>query len=437
MKPFLIQKVQSMKKISHFLIFSLSFASTPLISSEYVAKIGIIVDKKAITERDIESRIVLILSMTQQEITKENKDKIRSKAIEMLIREQLQIKEVEQKLKKEGRITNEEINRQIDEIAKQNNMTGEDFLNAINNNTKTDACVDVVKAFKNQLHAQMAWARFVRYLGGHVTEHEIDVAEKKMKHQCEDTVFNISEIVLNSNKTMTKQDALKQAHDVLDQISRGVSFYVLAQQLSEARSSQNGGLIGKQTAEQINPTILKRLESMNVGDVRIFETPKGIEIIRLNALTKNNNVQEEVVDFKIAHINFIEQFLTEESYAEINQQVEKLLSAKSVSEFLEKAKKEKISVQETKDVPLTTIQPEEFKTLIKTAKEGSILQPVKTDSGLQIFCIAKKGIKKNTSLSRKEIENMLLFNKQSKIAEAYMNKLIARSLINHKKETQK
>ncbi len=419
--------------IKHFFVLSLTLSIFPLNCSEYVAQIGVIVDKKAITARDVESRIALILSMTRQENTKENREKIRPKALEMLIREQLQIKEVAQKLKKEGRISDQEIDEQIKNIAQQYNMNLDDFFKTIKDGANTsDRDVDVIKAFKNQIRAQMAWARFSRYLGGHVTEHEIDVAEQKMNLEKEGTFFDLSEIVLNANKTKSKEEALKEANEIVSQVKRGVSFYVLAQQLSESQSSEQGGRLGKQTIQQINPVILKGLESMNVGDVHIFETSKGIEIIRLNSVTKNNNQKEEVVDLKIAQINFIEQFLNEDSYTEINRQVESFLKANSVADFLKIAKKEKIPVQETNEVSLDTIQPEEFKQIIKMAKEGTVLQPVRTDAGLQIFCIAKKGIKKNVPLTRKEIENMLIFNKQSKIADAYMNKLIARSLINHK-----
>jgi parvulin-like peptidyl-prolyl isomerase len=418
--------MKSMFLLSLFLGNHISY-----IFADYKATIEVTVDDRALTNRDIESRISLMLAITHQENTPQNRNKIRSKAIDMLIRENLQLKEVSKKLKKDGIPCDKEVDRYIKAIADQNKMTEEQFIKMIKSSiSHSDG--DIVDAFKKQIRAQLAWSKFIRYLGGHVTELEIDRFQKKIDEQKESALYNLSEIVFLKQHGKSLESIQKQANDILKQVKNGSSFYTLAQQFSDVQTAKEGGKLNKKTPQQLDPIILKGLQSMNQGNIKLFETSRGFEIIRLDSYTKNNTKTEEIIDFQIATIPFNPQTITEEDYQAINYKVGMLKSCPSLNAFLKMAKDLNFNITIAKDVAISQVQPEEFGNILKKSKTGDILDPIQMQEGLQILYIENKRMKQNKPLSRNEIEQILLSEKQAKIGESYMNKLIERNLINYK-----
>ena len=78
-----------------------------------------------------------------------------------------------------------------------------------------------------------------------------------------------------------------KAEAVRARIMKGEDFAKVAGEVSDAPSKANGGLIGPIKTADIDPSFLKILEPLKVGDVtRPIRTPRGYQILKLESETK-------------------------------------------------------------------------------------------------------------------------------------------------------
>lgn len=392
--------------LSHF-ISTVSFA--------YDAKIVAVVGNKAITEKELDDRIKLVLFTSNQKNA--SPTKMRPQVLDSMISENLQLIAA-----KEGgvKVTHKEIDQSLANIAKQNNMTVEQFSSFLEkNNVK-------IESLKSRLKAQLAWEVVVNHGLGNIAVSETEV--DKIQQAEAGTIYDVSEITLYTDESSKKGKVKEQAQTIMSQLNSGAPFSVLAQQFSQSTTAQDGGKLGRLGANQLDTVLSSTLSSMKAGETRLVDMPKGYQIVRLNAVTQGKNDAVNTVTFKIAIIPFDES-MSEDEQLNVQGKIEKLQGTSSVIAFLKIAKAEQLSVQSVDDVEIDAISPEEFATMLKQAKAPSALKPIRSKEGLQLIFVEKKGVRKNEPLSRKEIKHQLEFEKKSKMAALFLNKLKARTYI--------
>lgn len=400
----------------------------------YEAKIAVVVDKKAITKADVESRISLMLFFTRQESTATNRKKAQPQAYEMLVMEQLQIKEAATRLKKEGRVKEQEIDHYIASLAQQNNMTPDQFKKMLKEASCKD-CVfhtDIYQSFRNQIKAQIAWSKLLEYAGGHVSDCEIDEEMQKI-NQTEGSLYDISELVLYANNPNEKASLKQKAQDYMDQIKKGASFSTLAQQFSQSSTAKEGGKVARQKISQFDPALRTALVQMNISDMRIIETAKSIHLIQLKNIAQNNEKSEKIVSFKIAVIK-VNPEMSDIEQAHFESMLNEFDYAKSPEAFLKIAKTNGITVQSVDDVPINQGESEEFKKVLQDAKVGEVIKAGNPESGIQVIYIAKKGVRENKPMTRQDVKRLLSARKRNDFGVMLLNKLRARTFVEHREE---
>jgi peptidyl-prolyl cis-trans isomerase SurA len=76
--------------------------------------------------------------------------------------------------------------------------------------------------------------------------------------------------------------AATRAREARDRVLKGEAFEKLVEEISEAGSKANGGLIGPVARNELSPALQKILEGMKQGDVsEPVRTPRGYQIIKL------------------------------------------------------------------------------------------------------------------------------------------------------------
>ncbi|CAO4844867.1 MAG: Chaperone SurA [Holosporales bacterium] len=413
-------------------IFMVSVLVSPVFS--YEAKIAVVVDKKAITETDVESRTSLMLFFTRQENTAANRQRAKQQAYDMLVMEQLQIKEAAARLKKEGKVKEQEIDHYIASLAQQNNMTADQFKQMLKDVACKD-CVqhtDIYQSFRNQIKAQIAWSKLLEYAGGYVSDCEVNEEMQKI-NQAEGSLYDILELVLYANNPNEKGGLKKQAQDYMDQIKKGASFSTLAQQFSQSSTAKEGGKVGRQKITQFDSAIRTALVQMNIADMRIVETAKGIHLIQLKNIAQNNDKSEKIVSFKIA-VAQVNPEMTDIEHAHFESMLNSFDEAKSVDGFLKIAKDHDLTVQSVDDVPINQGESEEFKKVLQDAKVGDVIKAGNPESGIQIIYIAKKGIRENKPMTRQDVKRLLSARKRNDFGVMLLNKLRARTFVEHRKE---
>ncbi len=388
----------------------------------YEAKIIAVVDKNAITERDLEDRIRLVLFTSNQSDTPQMRKKMRVQILESMIVEKLQLKAA---IDGKVSVSKKDVHQAVNNIASQNNMTYQQLMQMFKSNDIS------IKSLEDRLHAQLAWDAIVNYgLGGiNVSDKEID----KVLHaeKASDILFDVSEIVLYPTDASKRAEAKKQAEDIVQQLKAGASFNALAQQFSHSTTARKGGHLGRLSSANLSSDLLAALNNMKAADIRIIEIPKGIQIIRLNSKKQAMENGAATVSFKVALIPFDEDMNEEQQYS-VQAKIDALRLSSSVSQFMKSSAEMGFAIKTVEDLEIESSASKEFSAMLKQAKVGGILKPIRHEGGLQLIYVTKKSVKPYQPLTRKEIKQQLEFQKKNMTAAMFLNKLRARTYItNH------
>ena len=406
------------KLLSYGSIIFLSFLSSAHLFS-YEAKIIAVIDKKAITEKELEDRIRLVLFTSNQSETSAMRNKMRMQILESMIIEKLQLKAAT-----DGKVvvSKKDIHQAIENIAAQNNMQHDQLMQMFKDNNIS------IQSLKDRLHAQLAWDAIINYgLGGiNVSEKEIDKALHAEK--ASDTIFDVSEITLYPSDASKKAQTKKQADDIVQQLKAGASFNALAQQFSQSTTARNGGHLGRLSSANLSLELLSALNNMQDTDIRIIEIPKGIQIIRLNNKNKMTENTASTVSFKVVLIPFDEDMPEQQQY-DIQSKINALRLSTSVSQFMKSSSEMGFAIKTVEALDIAKATSKEFAAMLTQAKVGEILKPIRYEEGLQVIYITKKAIKQHQPLTRKEVKQQLEFQKKNMTAAMFLNKLRARTYI--------
>jgi len=116
------------------------------------------------------------------------------------------------------------------------------------------------------------------------------------------------------------EEAKAKAEDIRRRLLAGEPFPRLAGDLSDAPSKANGGLIGPFNSSDLAPALLARLNAMKPGELtELIRTPRGYQILKLEART-----DEKVLSFEDAEMKIADAVAEEKRRGEMQKYIEKL-----------------------------------------------------------------------------------------------------------------
>lgn len=177
-------------------------------------------------------------------------------------------------------ITQERIDQEIKTIAKQNNLSPEEFVSAIKSQgvsfsqyrqflkdkIERQTLVEAEIISKLRVSDDMAFAEFMKTH----SQREVTINE-----------FSISHIFFSPKKGGA-QAALSRAETVYKKLMNNESFEKLAEQYSEDPNFASGGFLGSFHAGEFIPEIEKSILSVSVGQLTpIVKSRQGFHIVKL------------------------------------------------------------------------------------------------------------------------------------------------------------
>ncbi len=217
----------------------IGLATMPSVQAEQSFGIAATVNEDAISQSDIDARMVLFLVSTGTPPTQENVMAARDQVLNILIEEQLKIQEAE-RLNQE--ITQEEIIEGFEKLAIQNNLTAQEFEGAL-----SQQGIPKSTMFR-QIKSQLAWSKVVAsYLRPqiNVTETDINAKMDQMKAKIGKEEYLVSEIFLPIKSDEDEVEMKQLAMKLMEEIKmRGAPFGMVATQFSKSASAANGGQMG-------------------------------------------------------------------------------------------------------------------------------------------------------------------------------------------------
>ncbi|HCU59466.1 MAG TPA: hypothetical protein DIC64_05785, partial [Alphaproteobacteria bacterium] len=155
------------------------------------------------------------------------------------------------------KISQKEIDDGVKNFAKSNGISLEQFKNMLK-----QAQVDE-KVFKEQMKAEMAWARLVRMKAAQnlkVSRNEIKRVMDSITRDTKKQKFMVSEIVI------AKKDA-KHIDELVRNLREDPRFELYAMQFSQSPTAKNGGHLGWVSSEQLIDKLSNALKNMKDGEI--------------------------------------------------------------------------------------------------------------------------------------------------------------------------
>ena len=247
-----------------------------------IDRIAIVVDQDVIMQSELEERFEAVRSQisSQKNARMPSDDVLKKQIEEQMIIESLQL----QRAERAGiRISDEEINNTLAQIAKENNLSLNEFKEALT--------VDGISW--SGMRSRVSRELKINRLQQGTMRRRIQVSEQEIKNFLSSELgsnltadqYRLGHILIPIPENPSNNDlktASSQANSIFAKIEEGDDFRALALEFSSGQNSLEGGDLGWRKAAQL-PTIFSDLvDNMEIGETRSpIRSGRGFHILKL------------------------------------------------------------------------------------------------------------------------------------------------------------
>lgn len=257
-------------------LLAVSSAYAPAANAQFAEGVAAIVNDAVISTFDVRQRANLLLVTAGVQPNDDMQQRARAQALRDLIDERIKIQETSTF---DIAITDAEIDRQLGDIARGNEMTADQLADQLARQGVS------ITSLRSQIQADIAWNRLVNGLYGsriRVSEQEIRETQARIAINATRPQYLISEIFLPAESEQEFTNMNNGAMQLLQEMQRGAPFPAVARQFSASPSASQGGDIGWIAAPELAPEIQPVAERLQAGQVSLpIRTATGIYIIAM------------------------------------------------------------------------------------------------------------------------------------------------------------
>jgi peptidyl-prolyl cis-trans isomerase SurA len=244
--------------------------------------VAAVVNDEIISTYDLRQRMRLLILTSGVQPTQENLQQLEQQALRSLVDEHLQIQELRKVGKRQKMdliAENKDVDQEIVDLAKQNNLTFAQMKNSFQ-----ASGVDM-ETLRDQIRTQISWQRLISGLYGsrvRVGDDQITGQLQRINAQASQTQYLVGEIFLDANRVGGMNQALAGANQLITQLQQGAPFPAVARQFSAAPTAANGGDAGWISASQAPPEMAQALEKLRPGQLSApIPVSNGVYIVYL------------------------------------------------------------------------------------------------------------------------------------------------------------
>ena len=384
--------------------------------------VAAVVNDEIISTYDLAQRMRLLIATSGVQPTQENLQQFQREALVSLVDEHLQFQEL-RRVEKEQKIDiladDTELNEEIGEMAKGNNMSGEQFLAFL---ASRGIGPDTLK---QQLRAQISWSRWIQGRYGsrlRVGDDQIAATQALLNAQAAKPQYNIGEVLIDAGRVGGMPQAMAGAQQLVTQMQQGAPFPAVARQFSALPTAANGGDAGWVSPGEMPTEVQSVLEQMRPGQLsQPIPVKDGVYILYLRDKRAGGNAT--LVNLKQVAVG-LAQGASAEDEASARARLAALKPQIKDCATLEAAVSGDKSViaGDLGEAELDDLAPQ-FRDAAEKLKVNEVSDPIRTAAGLHLIAVCGRRSASAAQADKDQIERRLRGQQLSMIARRYMRDL--------------
>ncbi|WP_377355215.1 peptidylprolyl isomerase [Phenylobacterium terrae] len=385
--------------------------------------VAAVVNDDIVSTFDLAQRMRLLIATSGVQPTEQNLPQFQREALISLVDERLQFQEL-RKVEREQKIdiiaSDEEVDEELAQLARGNNMTPEQFKAML-------SAQGVERSLREQLRAQISWMRWIRGRYGsrlRIGEDQIKAVQANIAASANKPSYQISEVFIDAARVGGMENAVNGANQLVTQMQQGAPFAAVARQFSAAPTAAAGGDAGWVAAGEMAPELQTALDQMRPGQLsRPIQVKDGVYIIYLR--DKRSGAAATLVRLKQAAVALP----AEASQAQVAEATAKLEQVRAKAPTCDSLETVAATVPGVIAGDLGEAEPKDlspaFRTAVETLADGQFSGPLRTQAGLHVVavCGRRAGGAAAEQVSREQIENRLYGQQLTMISRRYMRDL--------------
>ena len=269
---------------------ALTFSAIQPASGQQTLRAAAVVNDQVISQLDVEMRMRLVMLSAGISPQQADRGRLRDQVMRNLINEQLQLQAAE---RFGFSVSADEIDKAIQRVAQNNNMSADQFLSILRQNDVT------VETFREQLRANLAWQkvignRLARDVS--ISDEDVDDAVERYRSRQGERQYRVREIFLAVDDEQELPRVRQTAQRLLQQLRQGAEFGALARQFSQSPTAADNGVIGWVTPENLPEAVGEQVTQMQpgqlAGPVRGYNGLHIVNLMDTRVLSPGNETVE-------------------------------------------------------------------------------------------------------------------------------------------------
>jgi peptidyl-prolyl cis-trans isomerase SurA len=389
------------------------------------SRIAAVVNGDVISEPDIANRARLFAISTGLPMSPEVIDRLKPQILRQLIDERLRVQESQ---RRKIVIQDAQIATAIKEIESRNNM-GPGSLRAklASDGVSTRTLID-------QIRAQLAWSQLLREMVGqkiNVSEAEVAEQQKLVAQRVGQTEYRLGEIFIPVDDPANSIDAQHFAETVISELRAGAPFPMVAAQFSQTQTALQGGELGWQQTNQLDPAVARIVSQMPVGAIsNPVRVPGGFSVVALQAKREIGNELATIATLRQAFFPFTTPLTDPQNPTE--QQRQALAKARSTAssvkgceqmETFAKANNAPSRPVDPGEIRVEGVNPPAFRQLMETIPLGKPTEPLISRDGIAVITVCSREQKNVGDITATDIQNRLINERVEMLSRQAMRDL--------------
>jgi len=390
--------------------------------SALAESVAAIVNDDIVSTYDLVQRMRLLGVTSGIQPDENTLPQLQREALRSLVEERLQIQEL-RRVEKENKVeiiaSDKDVDAEIEDVARGNNLTGEQLV------AQLRAAGVGPETFRAQIRAEVSWQNYIRGRFGsrlRIGQDQIKAVQAQLAASAGKPQFQISEVVIDPNRVGGQEAAMQGAAQLIQQMQQGAPFPAVARQFSSAPTAANGGDAGWVSSGEIPAEVEAGIANLRAGQLSApIPTRDGVYIIYLRDKRAGSDVV--LVSLKQAAVP-LAQDATPEQVEAARVVLEGLRPQVTGCADLEAkaAGVQGVMAGDLGEAEVAGLTPG-FQEAVANTPDGKLSQPIRTGAGLHLIMVCGRRNSGAQQPTAQQIETRLFGQQLSMISRRLLRDL--------------